>query len=120
MGSFGICLEFQESSNKCENESSISDEHLPNDNDTNTSNKEFLPADTDYLNNGVPEDIAKKNASSVENEKSDKQHQLSGGHFTLILANGLSSVAFKFSYTSFQDEPRDIIDILKVCENDIS
>ena len=46
-------------------------------------------------------------------EKECKQ-PFQGGYFLIILANGLSNVAFKFPTISYEDEPTEIINSIKV------
>ena len=64
-------------------------------------------------NGGV--DCIKDNLSPENDTKlSESKKPFHGGYFVMILSNGLSNVAFKFESTSFDMQPKDVVNSIKV------
>ena len=49
-----------------------------------------------------------------ETKLSECKKPFEGGYFVMILSNGLSNVAFKFKSTSYDMEPKDVVNSIKV------
>ena len=121
LGTFEIRLEVQEPSNAdvIEQDFLSKESSLPKPNDTPEQNRLCLQTKTDKLDNGSLERLVNENATSFMQQKSEARHEFHGGHFILILDNGLSSVKFKFPRSCFEDEPIEVVDVLKVRKTSI-
>ena len=82
------------------------------DQSDNVPIKNFLTSDIDE--NGEVDGI--KDNVSFENETKlpESKKPFHGGYFVMILSNGLSNVAFKFESTSFDTNPKDVVNSIKV------
>ena len=62
-------------------------------------------------------DIEDTSFLDIKKESSKCKQPFEGGYFVIILSNGLSNVAFKFQSISFQTNPTDVIETIKVRKN---
>ena len=139
---FEVCLEFHDSShdhtinqnhvNKndsdMESDESVEDENDNKENCNDNVVHEKLENESDKLkienvelskddSNYEVDDIEGNSLFDIKKESSKCKQPFKGGYFVIILSNGLSNVAFKFQSISFQTNPTDVIETIKVRNN---
>ena len=63
------------------------------------------------------DEIEDNSLFDIKTDSSKCKQPFEGGYFVIILSNGLSNVAFKFQSISFQTNPTDVIETIKVRNN---
>ena len=139
---FEVCLEFHDSSHdytinqnhvneddfEKESDESVEDEnenkenlddnvvHEKHENELDKLKIENVQHSDDDGKNEV-DDIEDNSLFDTKTDSSKCKQPFEGGYFVIILSNGLSNVAFKFQSISFQTNPTDVIETLKVRNN---
>ena len=136
---FEVCLEFHDSSHdhtinqnhanendfEKESDESVDDENENKENhdDNVVHEKHENELDKLKIENVQPsedegkieiDDIDDNSLFDIKKESSKCKQPFEGGYFVIILSNGLSNVAFKFQSISFQTNPTDVIETIKV------
>ena len=139
---FEVCLEFHDSSHdhtinqnhanendfEKESDESVDDENENKENhdDNVVHEKHENELDKLKIENVQPsedegkieiDNIDDNSLFDIKKESSKCKQPFEGGYFVIILSNGLSNVAFKFQSISFQTNPTDVIETIKVRNN---